>query len=143
VYVGAAWTFGSFLFGAIVIVNSRECRISKQYLCQLALLMAGVVMLAFTSVDGHSSRVMFCWTYGVFYGGYHYMLKMYLFEKVRARNFARAWGFAQCAAAIPNCIGVTVAGKLIFPTLSKIVTINVMNVACIRHSKLIAIINRN
>lgn len=32
---------------------------------------------------------------GIFVGGYHYSLKMFTFEKVRARNFARAWGFIQ------------------------------------------------
>lgn len=32
---------------------------------------------------------------GIFLGGYHYSLKMFTFEKVRARNFARAWGFVQ------------------------------------------------
>lgn len=32
---------------------------------------------------------------GIFVGGYHYSLKMFTFEKVRARNFARAWGFVQ------------------------------------------------
>jgi hypothetical protein len=29
-----AWAVGCFVFGAIVVNNSTECRISKQYLCQ-------------------------------------------------------------------------------------------------------------
>jgi hypothetical protein len=28
-------------------------------------------------------------------GGHHYALKMYVYEKVRARNFGRAWGYIQ------------------------------------------------
>jgi hypothetical protein len=31
----------------------------------------------------------------VFKGGHHYALKMYVYEKVRARNFGRAWGYIQ------------------------------------------------
>ena len=41
-----------------------------------------------------SFNATFC-TIGLFLGGYHYSLKMFTFEKVRARNFARAWGFVQ------------------------------------------------
>lgn len=37
---------------------------------------------------------------GIFLGGYHYSLKMFTFEKVRARNFARAWGFVQFSQVI-------------------------------------------
>ena len=35
--------------------------------------------------------------YGISAGGYQYSLKMFVFEKVRARNFARAWGFLQAS----------------------------------------------
>ena len=49
------------------------------------------------------------WIYGLSYGGYVYALKMYIFEKVRARNFARAWGFAQFAMALPTTFGVPFA----------------------------------
>ena len=59
-----------------------------------------------------SGYVIFVWIYGIFYGGYSYCLKMYIYEKVRARNFARAWGFAQFSMAIPNAIGVPVVGYL-------------------------------
>jgi hypothetical protein len=43
---------------------------------------------------------------GIFLGGYHYSLKMFTFEKVRARNFARAWGF------VPTALGIPFAGYL-------------------------------
>lgn len=73
--------------------------------------MTGVSILAFTAVEGYNGYVMFVWIYGAFIGGYYYTLKMYIYEKVRARNFARAWGFAQWTMAIPNLIGVPVAGN--------------------------------
>ena len=36
---------------------------------------------------------------------------MYIYEKVRARNFARAWGFAQFSMSIPNAIGIPALGE--------------------------------
>jgi hypothetical protein len=42
---------------------------------------------------------------------YHYSLKMYTYERVRARNFARTWGFVQCSQAIPIAIGVPISGE--------------------------------
>ncbi|KAJ8977598.1 hypothetical protein NQ317_018366 [Molorchus minor] len=49
---------------------------------------------------------------GIFCGGYHYSLKMYTYERVRARNFARTWGFVQCSQAIPIVIGVPFSGYM-------------------------------
>ncbi|EFN84987.1 Monocarboxylate transporter 10 [Harpegnathos saltator] len=49
---------------------------------------------------------------GIFCGGYHYSLKMYTYERVRARNFARTWGFVQCSQAIPIAIGVPISGYI-------------------------------
>ena len=68
--------------------------------------------MALSAVHGYNGYVIFVWIYGIFYGGYSYCLKMYIYEKVRARNFARAWGFAQFSMAIPNAIGVPVVGYL-------------------------------
>lgn len=35
VHVGAAWVVGCCLFGLIAIQKNQECRVSKQYLCQV------------------------------------------------------------------------------------------------------------
>ena len=61
--------------------------------------------------QGYHGYVTFTWVYGLFTGGYQYRLekekirkvsinlvfslKMYVYQKVRARNFARAWGYIQ------------------------------------------------
>lgn len=37
---------------------------------------------------------------------------MFTFEKVRARNFARAWGFVQFSQALPIAFGVPLAGYI-------------------------------
>ncbi|XP_069680903.1 monocarboxylate transporter 2-like [Periplaneta americana] len=112
-YLGLAWTLGCAAFGLVVVQNSVECRIARQYLCQAAVFMCGLSMLALTAVHGnYHGYVMFAWIYGIFCGGYHYSLKMYTYERVRARNFARTWGFVQCSQAIPIAIGVPISGYI-------------------------------
>lgn len=77
--------------------------------------MCGLCILALTTVHGnYNAYVMFTWIYGIFCGGYHYSLKMYTYERVRARNFAKTWGFVQCSQAIPIAIGVPISGTSIF-----------------------------
>lgn len=115
IYLGCAWILGCVIFGLLVVKNSVECRIARQYLCQTAMFMCGLAMLALTTIEGnYQAYLLFVWIYGetlgdilisvtvycmyfagIFVGGYHYSLKMFTFEKVRARNFARAWGFVQ------------------------------------------------
>ncbi|XP_030752675.1 monocarboxylate transporter 12-like isoform X2 [Sitophilus oryzae] len=113
IYLGLAWTLGCIVFSIFVLHTSTECRISRQYLCQAAMLLTGVSILAFTVVTGnYQAYVMFAWIYGICCGGYHYSLKMYTYEKVRARNFAKTWGFVQFSQAIPIIIGVPFSGFL-------------------------------
>ncbi|XP_018332376.1 monocarboxylate transporter 12-like isoform X2 [Agrilus planipennis] len=112
-YLGLAWTLGCVVFSTLVLHNSTECRIARQYLCQAAVFMCGLSILAFTVVSGnYHAYVMFAWIYGIFCGGYHYSLKMYTYERVRARNFARTWGFVQCSQAIPIVLGVPFSGYM-------------------------------
>nr|XP_012147927.1 PREDICTED: uncharacterized protein LOC100879352 isoform X2 [Megachile rotundata] len=112
-YLGLAWTLGCVAFGLLVVHRSVECRIARQYLTQAAIFVCGLCILALTAVQGnYHGYVMFAWIYGIFCGGYHYSLKMYTYERVRARNFARTWGFVQCSQAIPIAIGVPISGYM-------------------------------
>ncbi|XP_044006765.1 monocarboxylate transporter 2 isoform X4 [Aphidius gifuensis] len=112
-YLGLAWTLGCVCFGLLVVHHSVECRIARQYLTQAAVFMCGLCILALTAVHGnYNAYVMFTWIYGIFCGGYHYSLKMYTYERVRARNFAKTWGFVQCSQAIPIAIGVPISGYM-------------------------------
>lgn len=115
VYLGLAWTIGCITFGVLVVHHNVECRIARQYLTQTAVFMCGLCILALTAINGnYHGYVMFTWIYGIFCGGYHYSLKMYTYERVRARNFARTWGFVQCSQAIPIAIGVPISGEKIY-----------------------------
>ncbi|XP_036139120.1 uncharacterized protein LOC105838603 isoform X2 [Monomorium pharaonis] len=112
-YLGLAWTLGCVAFGLLVVHRSVECRIARQYLTQAAVFVCGLCILALTAVQGnYHGYVMFAWIYGIFCGGYHYSLKMYTYERVRARNFAKTWGFVQCSQAIPIAIGVPISGYI-------------------------------
>ncbi|XP_024084577.1 monocarboxylate transporter 10-like isoform X2 [Cimex lectularius] len=112
-YLGLAWALGCFIFGMLVLHNTAECRIARQYLCQVSVFMCGIAIFALTSLNNnHQGYVLFTWIYGIFCGGYNYSLKMYTYERVRARNFARTWGFVQCSQAIPIALGVPITGYI-------------------------------
>jgi len=69
-YLGLAWTLGCAAFGLVVVQNSVECRIARQYLCQAAVFMCGLSIMALTAVHGnYHGYVMFAWIYGIFCGG--------------------------------------------------------------------------
>lgn len=112
VYLGLAWATGCCLFGCLVMQKSGDCRVGRQYLCQVSLLLCGLSLLALPSVEGYRGYVTFTWVYGLFLGGYHYSLKMYVYQKVRARNFGRAWGYLQASQALPSLLGPPIASYL-------------------------------
>ncbi len=62
--------------------------------------------VAYSCSSGPSGTLPFIWTFGICSGGYHYSAKMFLFQKVRARNFARAWGCLQAAQSLPLLLGL-------------------------------------
>ncbi|CAB0002653.1 unnamed protein product [Nesidiocoris tenuis] len=73
----------------------------------------GLAVFFLTTLEAnHQGYVLFAWVYGIFMGGYNYSLKMYVYERVRARNFARTWGYVQCSQAIPIALGVPITGYI-------------------------------
>jgi hypothetical protein len=118
-YLGLAWAGGCVVFGSLCIQRSGDCQVGRQYLCQASLLICGITILALPTVQGYNGYVIFVWVYGIFIGGYNYSLKMYVYQKVRARNFSRAWSYVQCSQAIPNLVGVSLTGYVNNATNSK------------------------
>ncbi|KAG5684299.1 hypothetical protein PVAND_013534 [Polypedilum vanderplanki] len=114
VYLGCSWVLGCVIFGLLVVKNNVECRIARQYLLMTSGFMCGLTMLSLPTINGgnYHAYLLFVWIYGLFLGGYHYSLKMFTFEKVRARNFARAWGFVQFSQSLPIIFGIPIAGYL-------------------------------
>ncbi|KAJ9600051.1 hypothetical protein L9F63_009668, partial [Diploptera punctata] len=111
-FLGFATALGCVGFGLVVVRPSEQCLISRQYLCQAAMVGVGVSLLALSAVQGYHGYVLFVWLYGVCLGGFLYSLKMFTMERVRARYFTRAWGFVQGAEAIPVLLGVPITGYI-------------------------------
>ncbi|XP_047737026.1 uncharacterized protein LOC108671632 [Hyalella azteca] len=111
-FLGFAYALGCLGFGLIVVRRSNQCLISRQYLCQAALLSLGAMSLSLTAVRGYHGYALFMWLYGMLLGGAHYALQMLVLERARARHFARAWGFMQAASAIPILVGVPITGYI-------------------------------
>ena len=49
----------SLLPGCLVTTNNRQCFISRQYLCQSSLLLAGVILFGLSQVNNYHGYVMF------------------------------------------------------------------------------------
>lgn len=65
IYLGLAWIVGCSIFGLLVVKNSVECRIARQYLCQTAMFMCGLSMLILTTIEGnYQAYLLFVWIYG-------------------------------------------------------------------------------
>lgn len=65
IYLGCAWILGCVIFGLLVVKNSVECRIARQYLCQTAMFMCGLAMLALRTIEGnYQAYLLFVWIYG-------------------------------------------------------------------------------
>ena len=98
--MGAAWVSGVLVSG-MVTVSAFLPRHSRQYLCCLSGLGCGVTLLC------HNYSPHWYWMYALTTGCYHYNLKMFVFQKVRARNFARAWSLVQMSQSVSILAGVT------------------------------------
>ena len=51
VYLGLSWVVGCAVFGVLVVRNSQECHVSRQYLTQAALLICGATILTLTQAE--------------------------------------------------------------------------------------------
>ncbi|XP_041982093.1 monocarboxylate transporter 4-like [Aricia agestis] len=111
-FLGFAVVLGCAGFGLVLVRPSAQCLVSKQYLCQTAMLGIGISMLALSSVEGYHGYVLFAWMYGLCLGGFLYSIKMLTMERVRGRHFTKVWSFVQGAEAIPAIVGVPVTGYI-------------------------------
>ncbi|XP_076357701.1 monocarboxylate transporter 10-like [Tachypleus tridentatus] len=112
IFLGLAYVIGCFSFSMLILKNSTHCMIARQYLCQASMFGAVIAILSFFTVNEYNGYVLFVFIYGIFSGGYHYSLKMYLYEKVRPRNFDRSWSYLQCSQSIPVLLGIPVTAYI-------------------------------
>ncbi|KZC11886.1 Monocarboxylate transporter 14 [Dufourea novaeangliae] len=110
--LGLAAALGCAAWGVVTARPSAQCLVSRQYLCQAALLGVAVAQVALGSVQGYHGLVLASGLYGASLGGALYSLKMLALERLRARHFARAWALVQAAEALPILLGVPLTGYM-------------------------------
>ncbi|XP_046409641.1 monocarboxylate transporter 11-like [Neodiprion virginianus] len=110
--LGLAAALGCAGWGVITARPSAQCLVSRQYLCQAALIGVAVAQVALGSVQGYHGLVLASGLYGASLGGVLYSLKMLALERLRARHFSRAWALVQAAEALPILLGVPLTGYM-------------------------------
>ena len=58
-YFGLAWVLGIIIFGIMIIRKSRNCFISRQYLCQTALFLCGISLCGVTKISDFPGYILF------------------------------------------------------------------------------------
>ena len=111
-FIGLGMAAGTLCFGLLVVSRSKQCLISRQYLLQTSIFGIGFSILALSSLEGYHGYLLFVWMYGVFLGGFHYVLKVFTFERIRAKHFPRGWSFVQGARALPILFGLPLTGYM-------------------------------
>nr|XP_031836871.1 monocarboxylate transporter 11-like isoform X2 [Nomia melanderi] len=110
--LGLAAALGCATWGVVTARPSAQCLVSRQYLCQAALLGVAIAQVALGSVQGYHGLFLVSGLYGASLGGALYSLKMLALERLRARHFARAWALVQAAEALPILLGVPLTGYM-------------------------------
>ncbi|XP_014468611.1 PREDICTED: monocarboxylate transporter 10 [Dinoponera quadriceps] len=110
--LGLAAALGCAAWGVVTARPSAQCLVSRQYLCQAALIGVAIAQVALGSVQGYHGLVLASGLYGASLGGALYSLKMLALERLRARHFARSWALVQAAEALPILLGVPLTGYM-------------------------------
>lgn len=82
------------------------------FLFQVASVVCGISIMALIAANGHNGLAIFVWVYGFSLGAYSYSLKVYTYERVRARHFARAWSFVQWSQSVPILVSIPLTGNI-------------------------------
>ncbi|XP_050578340.1 monocarboxylate transporter 10-like [Bombus affinis] len=110
--LGLAAALGCAAWGVVTAKPSAQCLVSRQYLCQAALLGVAIAQVALGSVQGYHGLILASGLYGASLGGALYSLKMLALERLRAKHFARSWALVQAAEALPILLGVPLTGYM-------------------------------
>ncbi|XP_026668150.1 monocarboxylate transporter 10 isoform X2 [Ceratina calcarata] len=110
--LGLAAALGCAAWGVVTVRPSAQCLVSRQYLCQAALLGVAIAQIALGSVQGYHGLILASGLYGASLGGALYSLKMLALERLRAKLFARSWALVQAAEALPILLGVPLTGYM-------------------------------
>ena len=103
--MGLAWV-GRVCFSGLLTVSSVLPRHSRQYTCQTAGLGSSLALLFLTTTHH------WVWLFSLFSGAYTYALKVFVLQKVRARNFAQAWSLVQMSQSVSVLTGVCISSYL-------------------------------
>ncbi|CAG0898552.1 unnamed protein product [Darwinula stevensoni] len=103
---------GFGIYTPLFHLRSHTCLVSRKFLHQTLLFAVGLSMAAICGVEGYHGYSLTMWVYGICLGGASYTSRMLTYEQVRAKKFARAWGFIQISSALPLLIGIPITGYL-------------------------------
>ena len=103
--MGLAWV-GRVCYSGLLTMSSVLPRHSRQYTCQTAGLGSSLALLFLTTTHH------WVWLFSLFSGAYTYALKVFVLQKVRARNFAQAWSLVQMSQSVSVLTGVCISSYL-------------------------------
>ena len=112
VFLGLAFATGVLLHAFFVVKTMPGCVVSRQYLCQFSAFLSGLFTLLLNIAEGYKGYALYAWGYGIFSGGFYYMIKVYTYELTTSKLMETAWGYMMFVWSIPILVGTPFAGEL-------------------------------
>lgn len=98
VYLGAFMVLGTCLAALLMLIPHSFN--SKQYQSQALLIAAGGISLAMHQTSDLRMIQRLGAVLGTVFGGYQYTIKLFVYEKVGAKNFAQIWAFVEAGSSV-------------------------------------------
>ncbi|XP_012159721.1 uncharacterized protein LOC101455298 [Ceratitis capitata] len=113
-FLGVSSTIGVFIAGTILrnTFSIGNFLITSQIVSQVFIALIAISILSLSFVVSFRWFCILGWMYGIGFGGFRYAFKILALDRVKVKQFSKAWGLLKGAESIPVLISIPLTSFL-------------------------------
>ncbi|XP_039950949.1 uncharacterized protein LOC120768357 [Bactrocera tryoni] len=113
-FLGVSTTIGVFIAGTILRKTFRigSFLITSQIVSQVFIALIAISILSLSFVVSFRWFCILGWMYGIGFGGFRYAFKILTLDRVKVKQFSKAWGLIKGAESLPVLISIPLTSFL-------------------------------
>ncbi|XP_067624694.1 uncharacterized protein [Eurosta solidaginis] len=107
-FLGVSTTIGVFIAGTILRKTFRigSFLITSQIVSQVFIALVAIAILSLSFVVSYRWFCILGWMYGIGFGGFRYAFKVLALDRIKVKQFSKAWGLIKGVESIPVLISI-------------------------------------